>query len=193
MGIGILNVGRGIGPPGGTYSSRATFCCFFLRCRLLGFPPPSEVWGSSIGLVSCAVSSWGARLSSKNGWYGLLCLVLRWCVRLVLRRVVGCVGFDDVDGMPSDGVGVVSTLGSRPPCVGLCNISVSCFRILTCCRRWAAVSGSFPFSASRRSAAAATMRSPSEIVGVLQCAGKSRNVPVVSMPPVIGLKKFMRR
>ena len=56
LGVGMVNVGRGIGPPGGTYSSRATFRGFFLRCRLLGFPPPSEVWGSSVALVSCAFS-----------------------------------------------------------------------------------------------------------------------------------------
>ena len=104
---------------------------------------------------------------------------------MVLRRVAGCVGFADVDGTPSSDVGMVSTLGSRPPLVGWCNILVSCLRILTCCCHWAAVSGSFPFSASRRSAAAATMRSPSEILGILQCAGKSRNVPVVSVPPEI--------
>ena len=83
----------------------------------------------------------------------------------MLRSVVGWVGSVDVDGDS-----VPPTLGSRW-LIGLFNISASCCSILVCWRRWVALSGSSPFNAWRRSAAAATMRSPSEMVGALQWAG----------------------
>ena len=108
---------------------------------------------------------------------------------LVVCRVVGCVGSVDVDGSL-----VPSTLGFRPS-IGLLKISLSCrnSNMVVCWQRCVALPGSFPCSACRRSAAANMILSPSEMVGAMQCAGYSQNVPVETVPPVCGSKKLSRR
>ena len=56
FGVGMLKVGSGIGPPGGTYSSLATLGAFFF-CFLFFFPcPPSEVTGLLLVFVSSIIS-----------------------------------------------------------------------------------------------------------------------------------------
>ena len=179
----MVKIGAGIGPPGGSYSSLRILAGLLFRFFFPVFFPPSEVAGDS--LTSCSFCFCVCcRCSSKKGWKGLLFLVRLWWTRLVLRRVVGCVGFVDVDGP------IVSTLGSGASSSGLCNISVSCCRTFTCCLLWVALAGSSPCRICKRSAAAMMILSPSEMVGVLQCAGYRRNVPVLAIPPVLGSQKF---
>ena len=87
----------------------------------------------------------------------------RWWVRLVVRRTLGCVGSADVEGASF-------TFGSVV-CWSSFKMAVNCFSILTCLRRSITDSGCSFFNISTRSAAASTMRSPSEMVCVQQCAG----------------------
>ena len=114
--------------------------------------------------------------TSCDALMGVLLRVLRWWTRFADRSVAGWVG--------SAVVLVASTLGA--PCVS--TLGGSCwftlggpwfFKILVRSRSaltWrtfcAAVSGVDAFSSRNSSVAALIVRSPSEIVGILQCAGK---------------------
>ena len=107
---------------------------------------------------------------------GVLFRVLRWWTRLAVRSFAGWVGSAVVPVAPTLGSPRVSTLGgpwsftlggSRSFKILLRSRSILTWR--TFC---AAVSGGDAFSSRSSSVAACIVRSPSEIVGILQCAGK---------------------
>ena len=107
---------------------------------------------------------------------GVLLRVLRWWTRFVVRNVVGSVGSAVLPPVATLGADCVSTLGG--PCwstLGALPLSKmfvrsrSAFAWRTFC---SAVVGIVARSSRMRSAAAVIVKSPSEIVGITQCAGK---------------------
>ena len=107
---------------------------------------------------------------------GVLLRVLRWCVRFVVLSVVGSVGSVLLPPVATLGAPCVPTLGG--PCCSTLG-AFALFKMLVRSRStlaWrtfcSASVGIFVPSSRMRSAAAVIVKSPSEIVGILQRAGK---------------------
>ena len=108
---------------------------------------------------------------------GVLRLVVRWRMRNFVRNILGQVGLVDVLALPSALVGpCVATLGG--PCVAtLCSpldrVVCNFFIISNHCSLPFTDGGSSIFIFFSRSAAASTVLSPSDMVGIRQCCGNN--------------------
>ena len=114
--------------------------------------------------------------ASKVALMGVFRRVCRWCVRFSVRNVRGFVGSAVVPPASTLGARCVATLGVLVVAsfVDLLLISIffNCRIAVACFTLWSADVGIVILSSFMMSAVAAIVRSPSEIVGISQCAGK---------------------
>ena len=140
----------------------------------------SSIVGCSCGLLQLLVSTVASSSTTAGGavWdgsslvcvgMGMLLRVCRWCTKRVPRITVGDVVSLDVDGVPTLGAGMLSTLDS-----GLLVKMLVSFRSAVAWRSLAlAVGGVMALSSRSMTSAAKMVSSPSEMVGSWQFVGYS--------------------
>ena len=135
------------------------------------------------GCVRVGIRSGSAAVPSSMVVRGVFARVTRPWANVVARIRCWLVASTDVDGDgPTLGGEAASTLGSGVSTLGdglLFIIAVSFSRINACRSFTAMLTVMFSFIDLIRSVAANTVRSSSDKVGVVQCAGYTRYVPVV--------------
>ena len=185
LGIGMLNVGRGISSPGnyqsfcvGSFLGLLGELCFFF----LGF------LGSLFLGESYHVSGNSFSASSFVG-IGVLLLVFRWWICFVPRTTLGAVVSCDVLGAPTLGGLGASTLGGGR----FLRILVSCCNIFACsifnCVGRDAVSS----KTWTNSAAAISVLSSSDMLGMVQWAGNNFVVLAILIPRVFSIQNLPQR
>ena len=123
---------------------------------------------------------WGA--SSEMVGIGVLRLVLRRCTHGCCLRIVGDVVLWDVEGVPTLGSPVLSTLGSG----AFFRILVSCSMASMYLSFSVEVGGGVSWRVLSRSCAVWSVRSFSDKAGTLQCVGYNFMDPDVRNPRVFG-------
>jgi hypothetical protein len=186
-------------------------CSYWLMMGLAAGSCASMLGVGAAGLLSVVVDAGtGDGATHAGGWtvsmiagMGVFLLVCRRWTLGVVCRFRGHVGLlDGVIPVATLGGGTLATLcGGIPSTLGggasnsrswglLQRIFVSLRTILTCFCLSVAVTGTTWRKAVRRSVAAHTVLSCSDTVGILQCDGSRRYVPVILYPFVAGTKNL---